>query len=55
MLQQSGMTPDELITQVTSKGGTTAAGLEALEEHGFAQAVKAACEACTKRAYELGK
>jgi len=55
MLVSSGMSADELIAQVSSKGGTTVAGLEQLREKGFEQAARAACEACTKRAYELGK
>jgi len=55
MLTDSGFGVDELIAQVSSKGGTTLAGLEALYAGGFKQAVQKACEACTKRAYELGK
>lgn len=53
MLTDSGMTPSELIKQVSSPGGTTLAGLEKLYEGNFEQTVKKACEACTKRAYEL--
>ena len=53
MLMESGMSPQELIAQVSSKGGTTVAGLEQLRANGFVAAVQAACEACTKRAYEL--
>jgi len=55
MLTESGGSIQELIEQVSSKGGTTFAGLEQLRESGFEDAVKSACEACTKRAYELGK
>ncbi|MDR0222943.1 MAG: pyrroline-5-carboxylate reductase [Oscillospiraceae bacterium] len=55
MLSCSGMGVGELIAQVTSKGGTTAAGLEKLRSGGFAETVRAACEACTSRAYELGE
>jgi pyrroline-5-carboxylate reductase len=55
MLIRSGMTPDELISQVCSKGGTTVAGYERLLENRLPEAVKSACEACTERAKELGK
>jgi pyrroline-5-carboxylate reductase len=44
-----------LISQITSESGTTAAGLEAMQTQGFTDAVKAACTACTQRAYELGQ
>ncbi len=53
MMLHSGKSVDELIEMVSSKGGTTIAGLERLEEHGLLEAVKAACERCTERAYEL--
>lgn len=55
MLTDSGMTVDELIKQVSSPGGTTVAGLEKLYEGDLTGDVKRACEACTKRAYELGR
>lgn len=55
MLTDSGMTVDELIKQVSSPGGTTLAGLEKLYEGDITGDVKKACEACTKRAYELGE
>ncbi len=55
MLTESGMTVDELIKQVSSPGGTTIAGLEKLYEGDITGDVKRACEACTKRAYELGQ
>ncbi|MCL2054558.1 MAG: pyrroline-5-carboxylate reductase [Oscillospiraceae bacterium] len=54
MLTQSGLSTEALIAQVASKGGTTEAGLSALREGGFEALVRNACEACTKRAYELG-
>lgn len=53
MLDQSGCTVDELIQMVSSKGGTTIAGLEAFREKGLAEAIAAGCQACTKRAQEL--
>lgn len=55
MLTDSGMTVDELIKQVSSPGGTTIAGLEKLYDGDITGDVRRACEACTNRAYELGK
>ena len=55
MITDSGRTIDELITMVSSKGGTTIAGLEKLREGGLDAAVKACCEACTNRAYVLAE
>lgn len=55
MLTDSGMTVDQLIKQVSSPGGTTIAGLEKLYEGKLTDDVYAACDACTKRAYELAK
>ncbi|MCL2633596.1 MAG: pyrroline-5-carboxylate reductase [Oscillospiraceae bacterium] len=55
MLMDSGMSVDDLISQVASKGGTTEAGLSQLHEKGLLEAVKSACEACTARAWELGR
>ncbi len=55
MITDSGNSLDELIQMVSSKGGTTIAGLEKLREGGLEQTVQNCCEACTKRAYELSK
>lgn len=55
MLTDSGMTVDELIKMVSSPGGTTLAGLDALYEGKLTDIVKDACDRCTKRAYELSK
>ena len=55
MITDSGKTLDELITMVSSKGGTTIAGLEQLRANGLKKAVDDCCKACTKRAYELSK
>ncbi len=55
MLVDSGKSVDELIKQVSSPGGTTLAGLNKLYEGDVIGDVKRACEACTKRAYELGQ
>ncbi len=55
MMLHSGHDIDTLIQMVSSKGGTTIAGLERLEAHDLSAAVLDACEHCTKRAYELSK
>ena len=55
MMTDSNMTVDELIKQVSSPGGTTLAGLDKLYEGGLTDIVANACDACTKRAYELGQ
>ena len=46
---------DELIKMVSSPGGTTLAGLDALYEGKLTDVAKDACQRCTKRAYELSK
>ena len=53
MMLQSGKTQQELIDMVCSPGGTTLAGLAALREQGFEQAVAAYYNACIRRAEEL--
>jgi pyrroline-5-carboxylate reductase len=50
-----GRSPAQLIAQVTSKGGTTFAALEAMEQAGFSESVRLGMEACTKRAREIGR
>ena len=54
MVLQSGQHPGALRDQVTSPGGTTIAGLEALERGGLRAAILAAVRAATERAHELG-
>lgn len=54
MMTESGMEVDELIKQVSSPGGTTLAGLQELYNGRLTETVINACDACTKRAYELG-
>ena len=55
MITDSGKTIEELITMVSSKGGTTIAGLEKLREGKLEETVFECCKACPKRAYELSK
>jgi pyrroline-5-carboxylate reductase len=48
-------TPEVLRERVTSPGGTTRAGLDALAAGGFADAILGAVRAATRRSVELGK
>ncbi|MDR2462456.1 MAG: pyrroline-5-carboxylate reductase [Verrucomicrobiales bacterium] len=55
LLQQSGMTPGELITQVSSKGGTTVAGLSVLKNSDLAKVLAQTIHAAANRSRELAK
>jgi pyrroline-5-carboxylate reductase len=54
LLVESGENPAALRAAVTSPGGTTAAGLRALEAHGVRSAFLEAVLAATERSRELG-
>ena len=55
LLAATGETPENLRNQVTSPGGTTRAGLDALEAGKFRDVVASALLAARKRGEELGK
>lgn len=54
MVLESGMHPAVLKDQVTSPGGTTIAGITALEKAGFRSAIIQAVKAASDRSRELG-
>ena len=51
----SGKTPEELIAMVVTPGGTTAAGLQVMEQHSTAAGISAAVEAAAARGREMAK
>lgn len=55
MMMGSDSSIDDLIKMVSSKGGTTIAGLESFKASNLQGVVQSACESCVKRAYELSK
>lgn len=55
MLQETGRSPEELRVMVSSPGGTTLAGLKALDDCDLVPAVGGAVRAATRRSRELGR
>ncbi|MBE6687828.1 MAG: pyrroline-5-carboxylate reductase [Ruminococcaceae bacterium] len=55
MMEQSNMSPDELIAMVTSPNGTTLAALQSFEADDFCGTIKRAMQKCTDRAEEIAK
>lgn len=55
MILETEISPRELRGMVTSPGGTTEAGLKAMAEAGFEDAVRAGVRAAVERSRELGK
>lgn len=54
MMAETGDSPGVLREKVTSRGGTTAAALDALQERGLVEALRAGLEAAVRRGQELG-
>ena len=55
LASESKLSPEELRRMVVSPGGTTAAGLAAMEKHKTAEGLIAAVEAATKRGREMAR
>jgi pyrroline-5-carboxylate reductase len=53
LLREGDESPETLRERVTSPGGTTRAGLDALAAGGFAEAIAGAVRAATRRSHEL--
>ena len=55
LMKSENKTPNEQISTVASKGGTTERAISELERYNFDEAIISAMRKCTARADELGK
>lgn len=55
LLKAKEIAPEELINSVSSKGGTTVAGMGILSNSGFEKIIEETAEKAAKRSMELGK
>lgn len=55
MLKTSGLNPSQLRENITSPGGTTQAGIEALTNHRFQELIMTCVNSARERSIELGK
>lgn len=55
MVEKTGKTPDQLINDVCSPGGTTIEAIKVLKNAQVNKIIDQASDKCIKRAYELGK
>ena len=55
LLRDGGLSPNQQISRVTSKGGTTERAMAVLSERDMAGMISDAMKACTARADELSK
>ena len=55
LMQETKMSPEELVKMVVTPGGTTAAGLAVMKKLGTSESLIAAIEAATKRGEEMAK
>ncbi|MCH5586584.1 pyrroline-5-carboxylate reductase [Shimazuella sp. AN120528] len=55
MLMETEKKPEVLRQEITSEGGTTAAGLQVMKEYKFIEGLEKTIEAATKRSKEMGE
>ena len=55
LLKSGGLSPEEQISRVTSKGGTTERAMNVIRERDMAAILSDAMLACTARAEEMGR